>query len=499
MFSGESAPQAIGPYKIESFLEKGGMSSLYFAIHPQTKSPVAVKTLAKKFLNNPEAVAQFLHEGAILSKLDHPSIVKLYQADTWEGGYYLAMEFVQGISLREYILKQHMSLKHALELVVEIAYTLCHIHAQGIIHRDLKPENIFIDDEGKIKLLDFGIARSVDEPGTTPMEAYIIGTPVYTSPEQKESQENASYASDIYSLGLIAYEMILGRLSQGKVSVSLLPRGLQPIISRALQPNIEQRYQDSVDFIADLSMYLHSPQLAKELRAGDKLSELSEQIGLASRWLSPAKLPLVEGLESGVFLKKKGPSGGIWYELHNSEDSPLFYLFLGNMLSDGIAGMCDAAAMRALTHATMELESLDEKVMAIYDFTDRSLLKPAQALTLFACDKMSWHWTTLVHGRATIFSLKNGSETVKRLTPNGILEEDLALEGVLAVGDLLFFCNDLMLEEEGFLLPELQAALLDYRDNSVQRLIEGVMRRMKSRVKEWPEQGFALLALRRTF
>ncbi len=146
----EQIPEKIGPYKIETLLEKGGMSFLYLATHPETKDPITIKVLFPEFLSNPEMVQRFLREAAIIALADHRNIVKLYGQGEWEGGLYIAMEFIQGISLRKYLLRNLISLKHALELVMEISMALCHLHAHGIIHRDLKPENILVtESEGQ--------------------------------------------------------------------------------------------------------------------------------------------------------------------------------------------------------------------------------------------------------------------------------------------------------------------------------------------------------------
>lgn len=496
--SGEIIPSTIGPYKVDCLLEKGGMSFLYLGTNPQTKIAVAIKVLAKKYLDNEELVARFLHEGDVLSQLDHPYIVKLYQYGPWEGGHYLALEFVQGISLRQYILEQPLSLKHAIELVMDIAYALCHIHVRGIIHRDLKPENILIDEEGNIKLIDFGIARSLADSSFSTLHSHVIGTPVYMSPEQRTAPQTTSYPSDIYSLGLIAYEMILGRLSHGRVSVSLLPMGLQPILSKALQPNLEQRYQDVVDFIADLSAYLYSPLLNKELRAGDKLSELSEQIGQARRWLTPAKFPLCNGLETALFLKNEGASGGIWYDLIEKDDA--YWFFLGNAATDGIAGMCDAAASRALTHAAMAQDlSPEERIIFLQNISQESLIRPPQLLSCFKCDKNSWEWESAMAGVGYAWLVTGGSGRFLPLTTGSPLNTDtlVSAKGLLNLGDIMLISNVSLDFNNNLLLAELHQAFHAVPEVSLQRVLENTFRKLKSSGGRWPIHGAALIVLRR--
>ena len=278
----EKIPDTIGPYKIESLLETGGMSIVYLGTHPETKDPVTIKVLSQKYLSHQEAVQRFINEAEIIALADHPNIVKMYGHGEWEGGLYIAMEFVQGVSLRQFLKQMPMSLKKALEVILDIAYALCHLHTHGVIHRDLKPENILVTEDGIVKVIDFGIAQLLTEnegeENLTPQRPRFMGTPFYMSPEQKHHPENVSYTSDIYSLGIITYELVLGKLSHGQVQLSLMPQGLQKILAKALQPKQEDRYQDIVDFITDLSSYLNSERIQMEKKGVDYISEISEHL-----------------------------------------------------------------------------------------------------------------------------------------------------------------------------------------------------------------------------
>ena len=179
-------PAYIGPYKIESFFNQGGMSNLYLGRHPSSLRPLIVKVLAPKYAQNPEIIQRFLKEAEIIQLANHPNIVRLHGQGQWEKGVFIAMEFIQGISLRQFINKHSLSLKRALEIVLQVAYALCHLHTHGVIHRDLKPENILITEEGEIKVIDFGIAQLHTEVNKDPLaQNRIIGTPTYMSPEQK--------------------------------------------------------------------------------------------------------------------------------------------------------------------------------------------------------------------------------------------------------------------------------------------------------------------------
>ncbi|MBU6446739.1 MAG: protein kinase, partial [Verrucomicrobia bacterium] len=230
-------------------------SVLYLGIHPTTSKPIVIKVLSPKYCKNKEMASRFLKEAAIIGMAHHPNIVRLYGQGAWEKGLYIAMEFVQGISLRQFIQQKSLTHQRALEIILQVAYALCHLHTHGVIHRDLKPENILITESGEIKVIDFGIAHLQGEAGTERItqKRKVMGTPVYMSPEQKENPSQVSFASDLYSLGILAYELILGKLSHGVIRLDLLPTRLQQIIGKALQENPKDRYADIVDLIADLS------------------------------------------------------------------------------------------------------------------------------------------------------------------------------------------------------------------------------------------------------
>ena len=249
-------PKKIGPYKIESLLKKGGMSFLYLATSEESAKPIVIKVLSPKFIKNEEVVNRFLKEADIIKTSNHPNIIKLFGQGTWEQGLYIAMEFIQGISLKQFLLEKSLSLKKALEIVLQVSYALCHLHAHGIIHRDLKPENILITENGQIKVIDFGIAQLITEQKDDFKTKSFIGTPVYMSPEQKENPHNVSFASDIYSLGVLTYELVLGKLSHGVIHLSLIPQKLRNILEKAINSDLTKRYKDIVEFITDLSEYL---------------------------------------------------------------------------------------------------------------------------------------------------------------------------------------------------------------------------------------------------
>lgn len=342
-------PDKIGPYKIQALLEKGGMSLLYLATDPKSDVPLIVKVLSPRFLSHPEMTNRFLKEAEIIALADHPNIIKLLGYGSWEGGLYIAMEFVKGISLRQYLAQTPLSLRKSLEMILEIAYALCHLHTHGVIHRDLKPENVLVDEKGQVKVIDFGIAQLID-----PLEIEksnenwgkkrLVGTPIYMSPEQRENPESVSYPSDIYSLGIVAYELILGKLPGGQVRLSLMPKGFQKILSKALQPNISDRYMDIVDFISDLSSYAHSQEFEKEKKTSDQAIELYEKLQLVQLKMIPETPPKPEGLDLGLIIHRPLGISGITIDF-NKEHS---FLALGESSNGEIDSLMQSIYIKGL-------------------------------------------------------------------------------------------------------------------------------------------------------
>jgi len=270
-------PSLIGPYKVETLLGKGGMSFLYLGLDPKDHSPIAIKVLSPKYLAHPEMVQQFLKEAEIIALTDHPNIIKLKKQGIWENGLYIAMEFIQGISLKQFIMQQNFSPKTCIEIVLQVAYALLHLHTHGVIHRDLKPENILITEGGSVKVIDFGIAQLIydKKAALISKREKFLGTPDYMSPEQKKDPLNITFGADIYSLGVITFELLVGKLSFGSIQLSLLPKDLQVIVEKALALSLNERYHDIVDFITDLSTYLKKEQ---QRGKGEGIKEVWEHV-----------------------------------------------------------------------------------------------------------------------------------------------------------------------------------------------------------------------------
>lgn len=341
-------PAMIGPYHIEGCLIQGVWNCLYLA-RDENRVPVVVKALSERSADHAQAQLRFQKEAQILEKVSHPFIVKLLTVGIHENMPYIAMEFLEGVSLREWILHRPLSLSQAIHLILDIAYAICHLHTHRVVHRDLKPENILLTPDRVPKLIDFGIARLLsDDESPTQEPNTIMGTPVYMSPEQRDHPQYVSYASDLYSLGIISYEIILGRLSHGAIQLSLMPKGMQKILRRMLQPNVQDRYPDVVDFIIDLSTYLNSPSFPEEAALIQPLYPFWDSLQHISQVLVPTQLPPGGTSGSAAAFRDRTTTWGVYIDkivLSKERDEELY--IMAESCKAGAEGIAAVSALRA--------------------------------------------------------------------------------------------------------------------------------------------------------
>jgi hypothetical protein len=248
----------VSGYKIQREIGKGGMATVYLAIQESLARPVVLKVMGTNLETTPEYTKRFLNEGHLVASLSHPNIITIYDIGIAEDFLYICMEYLGGGSLGQRI-AQGMNPDDALETVRQIAGALALAHAKGIVHRDVKPANILYRDDGTPVLTDFGIAKLAGDAELT-STGTILGSPYYMSPEQAEGRAALDGRSDIYSLGIIFYEMLTGkRPYEGDSAITIvlqhlqaplphLPRGLeryQPLLDRMLAKKRDQRVRDA--------------------------------------------------------------------------------------------------------------------------------------------------------------------------------------------------------------------------------------------------------------
>lgn len=268
-----------GRYEIQEIIGVGGMAVVYKAFDNLENRTVAVKILKEEFISNDEFLRRFKNESKAIAMLSHPNIVKVHDVSFGDLIQYIVMEYIDGITLKEFIEREgSLRWKDAVHFTLQILKGLQHAHDKGIVHRDVKPQNIMVLPDGTIKVTDFGIARFARSDQRTITDK-AIGSVHYISPEQARGEKTDEKA-DIYSVGVMLYEMITGKLpfqADSAVSVAIMqlqrdpqlpteingsiPQGLEQITMHAMQKTPERRYQSASEMLCDLSQFRKDPAL----------------------------------------------------------------------------------------------------------------------------------------------------------------------------------------------------------------------------------------------
>lgn len=332
-------------YKIVKIIGVGGMAVVFEAIDTVMKRTVAVKMLKDEIANDVQSVKRFINESKAVSMLSHPNIVSIYDVSVKENLKYIVMERVEGITLKNYMNKKGaLNYKEVLGYTEQILRALEHAHQKGIIHRDIKPQNIMLLKNGRIKVADFGIAK-LPNAETVTMTDKAIGTVFYISPEQA-SGKTIDPRSDLYSLGVVMYEMAAGKLpfmADSPVSVALMqvstlpqrprelnpaiPVGLEQIILLAMEKSPERRFQSSTQMYRHIAQIKSNPDYVFKTRHPDTEKETSQTAAVQTgrkkpRRQSRSMLPIIAGV-TAAFMIVIGISGFYVFDMLFNTDSSL--------------------------------------------------------------------------------------------------------------------------------------------------------------------------------
>jgi eukaryotic-like serine/threonine-protein kinase len=325
----------LGQYEIRSPLGAGGMGEVYRAHDTRLDREVAIKVLPESLTADPDRLRRFEQEARAAAALNHPNILAVYQMATHEGVSHMVSELLDGETLRERLKRGPIPLRKAIDYAVQIARGLAAAHDKGIVHRDLKPDNLFVTKDGRVKILDFGLAKLTQPRDASGAEAtmaegtepgMVMGTVGYMSPEQVRGKM-ADHRSDIFAFGTILYEMVTGKqtfrkptsaetmtaiLNEDPPSISQItagtPPSLQRVVHRCLEKHPEQRFQSASDMafaleaLSDTGMppstgshaHLGEPASRRGIAiAGATLAVLLGVGALAYFWITPAAVPKV--------------------------------------------------------------------------------------------------------------------------------------------------------------------------------------------------------------
>ncbi len=359
-------------YDIREVIGVGGMAIVYKAYDRVEDRVVSIKILRDEYLGNQEFLRRFRNESRAIAMLSHPNIVKVYDVSFGDRLQYIVMEYIDGITLKEYISQQHViRWKEAVHFTLQILYALQHAHEKGIIHRDIKPQNIMLLKDGTIKVTDFGIARFSRSDSRT-MTDKAIGSVHYIAPEQARGAVTDE-KSDVYSVGVMLYEMLTGKLpfeAENAVSVAIMqmqseakpprsinpeiPEGLEEITLKAMKKDPEQRYGSAAEMIRDINAFRQDPSIrfqyqyfidekptkyidAIEKVRGKASEETEGAVDLIEQRKKATAIPIITGVTSalllfaivfGVFL--------FFRNLPTQNESEEIFLpnFIGQMLPD---------------------------------------------------------------------------------------------------------------------------------------------------------------------
>ncbi|HEX8846308.1 MAG TPA: protein kinase [Pyrinomonadaceae bacterium] len=284
----------LGRYEVRSQLGAGGMGEVYLAQDSRLERTVALKILPAEVSSDQGRMRRFVQEARAASALNHPNVAHIYEIEETDGHHFIAMEYIEGETLRQHAAHAQPSLPEALDISMQVAAALSAAHQIGIVHRDIKPENIMVRNDGYVKVLDFGLAKLTERPTAADTEAptkalvntdpgAVMGTVAYMSPEQARGQI-VDARTDIWSLGVVLYEMVAGRApfegaTTGDVITAILskeppllaryvrevPEALEWIVTKALTKDKEERYQTAKEMLVDLRRLKQRLDMAAEI------------------------------------------------------------------------------------------------------------------------------------------------------------------------------------------------------------------------------------------
>ncbi len=257
----------VGPYQIVEHLGSGGMATVFKAYHAALDRYVAIKVLHPALKQDPNFLSRFQREARIVAKLEHPNIVPVFDFSEAGGQPYLVMRFIEGETLKARLTRGHLPLDEIVGIVKLVGEALSYAHGQGVLHRDVKPSNVLLTPDGDVFLADFGLARIAQAGESTLSQDSLLGTPQYISPEQAQGLSDLDVRTDVYSLGVVLYELLVGRVPyQADTPYAVihdhiftplpLPRSLNPALpepfERVLLKALSKERDDRYATIADL-------------------------------------------------------------------------------------------------------------------------------------------------------------------------------------------------------------------------------------------------------
>ena len=335
----------LGDFELKRRLGKGGMGEVFLARQISLDRKLALKTLTKELAKQEDFVKRFQREARAMAKIDHNNVVKVYAVDSFKGIHFVAIEYVDGESIQDWLDKLgQLSVPDAVHIAVVCAEALRHAHSENMVHRDIKPDNILLTSSGVVKVADFGLAKVMDEDVSMTQSGQGLGTPLYMAPEQARSAKHVDQRCDIYALGATLYHLLTGQLpyngdstleliiakekgiyTSAKKQRAEIPERLDLIIDKMMAKNPDHRYKSCDEVVHDLSaLGMHE----KPLSFIDGAEAPANNRTVQSPTMGSTMSGTAGGLTKPSFGARNSRSSRIWYvQYHTPDGKPMMEKF----------------------------------------------------------------------------------------------------------------------------------------------------------------------------
>ncbi len=484
--------ETVGSFKILKEISTGGMGSIFKA-RGRDGRYAAIKLIKPEHVENQMLVKRFERELKIVSMLQHENIAKLLEWGMDGDRQFFAMEYVEGRNLREVIEDDKPAVERTVSYVSQVCSALAYAHSKMIVHRDIKPENILVDQHGKIKVVDFGIARIADDSSSSmTLTSIAMGSPMYMSPEQKSDFKHTDHRADIYSLGVVFYEMLSGEFPGGLLRIDLVPEGLRSIIQKCIAFLPEDRYDSVPALQKDLAEYQAGGQIQQDQLALQEIGGNARLRKALIDALYPREQPKTEGLDLAYFYLPACGVGGNYFDFIEIDASHIGIL-VGNVFEKPDV---KSAILLAMLRSAFRMASAGEpnpaKVLkAVNNFISKENFDRFAVFSYIVCNTVKKTVSVSTAGYRPVGILKASAAKFDYLHSEGLglgimADTDFGISSCrLETGDLIVMCSGGVLETRNlrgqkFRVEDMEKVVLDNRARTSAEIVDRIRKSLVS-------------------